>query len=170
MSEKPVYTYKDLEKVYKLGGYELIDSYFVGIRKTKKDILSSEGKKIWTRYLHWRWCKNHPEFIKKQNKYYFDKYKTEKPHKCICKRCGQEFDAPRPYYKLCMKCPTKTQLKKKEIQFRKDRKKMIAEQAVAMYKTGLYTQQYIADFFGTYQRQISNWVNSARKKLTKEKK
>lgn len=132
--------------------------------------MTDEEFRQYKRDIQKRWRHKHPEYVKKENLYWYKKYREEKPYKCICKRCGQEFDAPRPYYKVCGKCPTKTSIMKKEIQMRKDNKKMIVEQAVAMYKTGLYTQTQVAEFFGTYQRQISNWVKEDRKRLTKEKK
>lgn len=158
-------------KIFKKGGNFALEEEFGNSRMPKGhySTLTAEAQLIWIRYLRWRFRQNNPEFVKRQNKYYSEKRKKEKPYKCICRRCGKEFNGARPYLKFCGKCPTLIEIKKKEIQFRKDRRAMIAQQAVQMYETGLYTQQYVADFFGTYQRQISNWVNSARKKLTKKK-
>lgn len=121
------------------------------------------------KFLAKRWRDSHKDWVKSDNLYWYLYYKETKPYKCICKRCGQEFDSPRPYYKVCGKCPTKTSIIKKEIQMRKDNRKMIAEQAVNMYKTGLYSQTQVAEFFGTYQRQISNWVTADRKRLQNKK-
>lgn len=162
---------KTIIKTFNRGGYKAIRKEFEGKRMPKSTFkeLTAEAKKIWHRFLGWRWRKDHPEFIKKQNYYYYKKRIEEKPYKCICVRCGEEFNAARPYYKICGKCPTKTSIKKKEIQMRKDHRNMIAEQAVAMYQTGRYTQKEVAEFFGTYQRQISNWVTADRKRLQNKK-
>ena len=131
--------------------------------------MTDEEKKEHLKMLQKRWRKNHPEWVKNQNKKYYKIYKETKPCKCICVRCGREFFAPRSYYKLCGECPSKYELYKMGVKMRRDRKALIAQQAVEMYKTGKYTQEEVAKIFGTYQKQVSNWVKKARKKLTSKK-
>ena len=114
----------DIVESFREGGYELIDSIFHDVRmpKSMSKNISQKAYYRWLRYLRWRWCKNHPDFVKKQNRYYSRKRQKEKPYTAICTKCGKEFKAPRPYHKICPDCrvlPTKRQLLKQAIAERK---------------------------------------------------
>ena len=128
--------------------------------------MTPEERKKHIRFLHMRWKHDHPEYVKKENAHWWQVYKRYKPYKCVCARCGCKFDAPRPYYKMCGKCPPKYLLERKRIQMRKEARALIAQQAVEMYNTGKYSQSKVAEFFGVSQKQVSIWVNKARKQLT----
>lgn len=121
--------------------------------------MSPEKQKEWKRYLQKRWRSEHKEVMKKENKYWYDLYRKTKPYKCICKRCGKEFDSPRPYYVLCGKCPSQNELEKRRIAEKKRLREERKNAAVKMYLTGKYSQQQVAEHFGTIQKQISLWVN-----------
>lgn len=156
-------TYKDIEIVYQQGGYEFVDFCFGGIRMPKgiSKNLSPEAYRRWIRYLRWRWCKNNPDFVKRQNKYYARKRQKEKPYTAVCIKCGKEFKAPRAYYKICPDCqklPTKTQLLKQAIAERKAQREANIKEAKYWYSKG-ETQEVLAEDFGVTQKTISNWVN-----------
>ena len=161
---------KTIIEIYNNGGYKAMKKEFEGMRMPPATLpkLSEEAQKIWHRFLSWRWRKANPEFVKNQNKYYFNKYRKKKPYKCVCKRCGKEFDAPRPYYKLCLKCPTLTEMRAKEAEERKKKKEEKIRCVAEMYLSGLFTQEEVAEKFGTYQKQVSVWVKSYKNSCKKK--
>lgn len=157
-------------KIFKKGGYIALEEEFGNSRMPKGhySTLTTEAQLIWIRYLRWRFRQNNPEFIKQQNKYYSEKRKKEKPYKCICKRCGKEFKAQRPYLKLCGKCPTLTEIRKKEVEKRIKEKEKKIRLVAEMYLSGLFTQEEVAQKFGTYQKQVSVWVKSYKNSCKKK--
>lgn len=52
-----------------------------------------------------RWRANNRKKISEKNHYFWEKRKELKPAICVCKVCGQEFNAPRRVgYTRCDKC------------------------------------------------------------------
>ena len=157
----------DIEESFREGGYELIDSIFHGVRmpKSMSKNISQKAYHRWIRYLRWRWLHQHPDFSKKQNKYYAEKRQKEKPYVCICKKCGKEFNAPRKCYKICPNCriyPSLRNIKKQNAEKRLKKKIGDIQEAQVWARMGL-SQQTIADHFAVSQKTISNWVNNKNK-------
>lgn len=165
----------DIEDLFNKGGCKEIDKKYHNYRIIKfmfKE-LTPEQKIIWKRYLGWRWKKEHPEFTKSQNKYYYKLYRKTKPHVCICKKCGQEFNAAKKCYKICPRCqfmPSESQIKKQEILERKIKKMAKIEQVYNIYITGEMNQTQIARVYDTTQENISRWIRKYKKYLQNKKK
>lgn len=157
--------YSFIKDIYKAGGYKALleeGFYRLPIGATKE--MSDEEKRIWKRFLAYRWRKEHPEFVKRQNRYYSKKRQKEKPYIAICKLCGKEFHTAREYNKICPDChklPTKHQIHIEESKKRKKEKALIRDEVRYWYKKGL-TQCVLAEDFGVTQKTISNWVNSKK--------
>lgn len=156
-----------IEELYQKGGYKMIDFIYGGIKMPKGSVneMSKESYHRWKLYLNWRWKKKHPSFVKMQNRYYLKKRQKEKPYIAVCQRCGKEFNAARPYYKVCPDCrnqPTQRQIKEKEAKKRLKQKIGDIQEAQVWYKMGL-RQEVIAEHFGVTQKTISNWIHNKNK-------
>lgn len=127
--------------------------------------MTPEQQTEWKHYLQKRWRDNHKDKMHAENKKWFEHYKTVKPYICVCKRCGAEFNSPRPYYKLCGKCPTLTELRKNQIRERWEQRRQNILEALELRNQGL-TQEKIAKRFNTSQENISRWFREAKKLLT----
>lgn len=155
-----------VEIAFDKGGYKQIAKVFKKrLKKGHRKFMTERSYKIWLRYLRWRWLHNHPDFVKMQNRYYFKKRQLEKPYIAVCKRCGKEFNAARPYYKICLNCqnlPTLRQIKEKETKRRLKQKVKDIQEAQRLYNSGI-TQEVIAEHFGVTQKTISNWIHNKNK-------
>ena len=126
--------------------------------------MSPEEYKEYKRELQRRWRKEHPEYMKENNRHWYRFYQRVKPRVCVCKFCGQEFNAPRSYYKICPECRNKPSKHKLLLMARAERKKTRQElqvKAIEMYKKGLFERQ-IAEKLNVSQKCISNWVRGTK--------
>lgn len=166
---------QEIEKLYKSGGYAAIHEKYAlyrmpkGINKT----FTKKQKEIWKRYLNWRWKKNHPDFIKIENLHWYKYYRKVKPFVCICKKCGEKFNAPKKYYKTCPECltaPSLRDVERRQILERKIKRAAIREQVYNIYITGEITQEKLAEIYNTSQENISRWIRLHKKYLQNKKK
>jgi predicted transcriptional regulator len=126
--------------------------------------MSPEEYKEYKRNLQRSWRKRNKEWVKEHNHDWWIYYKENKPRICICKYCGNEFNAPRNYYKICPDCknkPKKCELIKMAREQRKKTRQEMIEEARDWYKAGM-TQEAIALDFGVSQKCISNWVKGVK--------
>ena len=119
---------------------------------TKEEILQRK------RLLQKNWREKHPEFTKAQNKYWANVYRQTKPHKCVCSKCGKEFNAARKYFCTCPDC---IKIKKQNVILRKqsiiDKRKQRQEEyktICELYRAGM-KQTAIAFTLGRAQSGIS---------------
>ena len=127
--------------------------------------MSPEEYKEYKRNLQRSWRKRNKKLVKERNHNWWIYYKETKPRVCICKYCGNEFNAPRNYYKVCPDCrnkPKKYELIKMAKEQRKKQRQEMIEEARDWYKAGM-TQEAIALDFGVSQKCISNWVRKGKK-------
>lgn len=129
--------------------------------------MTDEEKKQHNRYLQRRWRKNHPDFIKAQNKYYYEFYSRVKPYTCICVKCGQKFYKSRKCYKLCPECLENmhktADLRRKVIVLKQEERQQEYKEIVDMYKNG-HSQQIIAETFGRSQSGVSKIIRKLKLK------
>ena len=134
--------------------------------------MSDEEKKQWKHFLQKRWRKEHPEKMRESNKKWAQFYNETKPCKCVCKVCGNVFNARRNYLKKCPACVLasheKQSLLKQQLQERKQKRQDFVVTIVEMYKSGL-TQQQIADIMKRSQSNISAILRKNKKILTSKK-
>ena len=128
--------------------------------------MSPEEYKEYKRNLQRSWRKRNKKLVKERNHNWWIYYKETKPRVCICKYCGNEFNAPRNYYKVCPDCrnkPKKYELIKMAKEQRKKQRQEMIEEARDWYKAGM-TQEVLALEFGVSQKCISNWVRKEKGK------
>lgn len=126
--------------------------------------MSPEEYKEYKRNLQRSWRKRNKKLVKERNHNWWIYYKETKPRVCICKYCGNEFNAPRNYYKVCPDCrnkPKKYELIKMAKEQRKKQRQEMIEEARDWYKAGI-TQEVLALEFGVSQKCISNWVRKGK--------
>lgn len=120
--------------------------------------MTREEYLVYRRSLQKRWRRNHPDWVKTNNKYWAQLYRETKPFKCICKICGAEFMASRSERKRCPKCRVEkayiSEMRKKTIVLKREERRAEYQQIVRMYKQGV-KQQTIADTLGRSQSGIS---------------
>lgn len=131
--------------------------------------MTDEEKRQHRRDLQRRWRKNHPDFIKMQNKHFYEFYSRVKPYICICVKCGQKFYKSRKYYKFCPECLENmhktADLRRKAIVLKQEERQQEYKEIVDMYKNG-HSQQIIAETFGRSQSGVSQIIR--RLKLKKQ--
>lgn len=114
--------------------------------------------------LRKNWRHRHPEFVKAQNKKFAELYKRTKPHICICKICGCEFNATRKENVRCPKCWKSILEERKQKQFMKEyamrAKIYMIESVVALARTGM-PQKEMSARLGIKQATISAMCRKA---------
>lgn len=159
----------DIVNLYKNGGFQAIDDLGIKLKYGEGRTLKPEERVLWTRYLRWRWRRANPDKVKAENKHWGEFYKKMRPYRCICKRCGCEFNADRPYRLYCGKCPSKSKLNQERIAAKKKQREQLKNAVVMLYCTGKMTQQEIADRLGIYQKYVSLFIKEKTKELTGKK-
>ena len=152
-----------VEKAFDKGGYPEVARVCGKGRMPHgyAEYMTPRSYKIWLGYLRWRWCHNHPCFVKMQNKYYAQKRQKEKPYTATCRLCGKTFSAPRETYKICPEChrkPTKAMQHVAEMTRKRKTREAKIMLAKELYANG-FTQTRIGAQLGVSQRMISHWVN-----------
>ena len=102
--------------------------------------MTPEQQKAHKRALNKRWRDAHPDIMHEQNLHWYRFYKKVKPHTCICKKCGQSFNAPRAYFKLCDGCRNKDWggVRRQAILDRQNARLRKHEQVIELAKQGLF--------------------------------
>lgn len=143
------------------------------LKKGEYIAMSPEERLAHKHFLQKRWRENHPDWVKKSNKYWNDVYNDKKPYTCICKYCGEEFGARRAYYKKCPKCiqlsHDNQKQKKQEHNERLEKRKIFIDTVIGLYEAGA-TQQYIADMFHRTQSGIAAILRRHKKSVDKTKR
>lgn len=120
--------------------------------------MTPEEKKARKRLLQKRWRHNHPQYIKKQNKYWSELYSKTKPFECVCKVCGNSFYGARSSLLVCPVCAkAKAQrvANKRKAELDKRNAKIARNaQALELHAKGL-KQQQIGDILSVSQRVVS---------------
>lgn len=128
--------------------------------------MSLEEKRLHIRAVQRDWRHRHPDFVKKQNKYFSELYKKTKPCICICKICGAKFNKPRKHYKICPTCIAErlymVEMRKKVVVLKRKERKAEYEQIVRMHKQGV-KQQVIADTLGRSQSGVSQIIRRLKR-------
>lgn len=128
--------------------------------------MSDEEKLQHRRMMAKRWRKNHPEFVKAQNKYYSELYSKTRPFKCVCSKCGKTFGASRNTVKTCPECLAEqhrlTEMRRKTILLKQEERRTEYQQIVRMYKQGV-KQQIIADTLGRSQSGVSQIIRRLKR-------
>lgn len=129
--------------------------------------MTPEQKKEHMRILRKRYRNSHKEKLHRDNLYWYQVYKKVKPHQCICVKCGQSFNAPRWYFKLCDNCKNRDwgQVRKKAILAKRQERKKRIELVLKLAKKGLYERE-IAEQTGYSQAGVSSVLrrNNMRRK------
>ena len=118
--------------------------------------MSDEEKEKHLRMLNVRWRKNNPDKVRAQNRHFYNVYKTTRPHICICVKCGNSFNAPKSYYKLCDECKNKDwgAIRRNIILEKRKAHKERINFVIELAKQGLF-QKEIAEQTSYSQRAIS---------------
>lgn len=150
----------DIEELFNKSGCKAIDKKYHDYRMVKfmSKELTPEQKRIWKRYLGWRWRHSHPEFVSAQNKHYSEIYKKTKPFVITCQYCENQFNAARSSYHVCPNCMEKSHkkqlaLKQAKIARRKAREHFIQE-IIHLWQSGI-SQTEIARRYNRTQSGIS---------------
>ena len=106
-----------------------------------------------------RYRVNHRELLSKKYKAWHKNRMITKPCVCVCRICGQKFNAPRKCYKRCENCHENTHVeaenkRKLARQKRADYRQMI-QQILELAKQGM-RQEDIASHFNYTQSGISS--------------
>lgn len=127
--------------------------------------MSPEEFKEYKRSLQRRWKAKNPERIKEDNRKWWEWRKREKPKVCVCKYCGNEFNAARATYKICPEClekPCPTKVKLWEAYCKRLEKQQKINEVRELYSTGQYKQKQLAYMYNVSQRVISYWVRGRK--------
>ena len=131
--------------------------------------MTPEQKQEHKRMLNRRYRVKNPDKIHKRNLYFYELYKTIKPCVCICKKCGNKFNAPRKYYKLCDTCRNTDwgKIRTQNILDRRNERIRKHELIIQLAKLGL-KQSDIAAQVGYCQRNVSKIMVDAGMRQIKE--
>lgn len=90
-------------------------------------LLTPEQQREHTHVLAARYRANHRELLRKKYKDWHKKRMKTNPCVCVCRTCGQTFNAPRSCYKLCDNC-------QKQVHIVAENKRQTLEQKRADYR------------------------------------